>query len=57
VCREIGTLHAAATADVRAVQKDLKARDDKWLRVASNKAAEAVKEDFKAGAKSVPSPA
>jgi hypothetical protein len=49
--REIGSLHAA-TADVSAVQKDITARDKagdaKWLEAASETAAQAVEQDFKA---------
>jgi hypothetical protein len=51
--REVGSLHAA-TADVRAVKTDLKGRDGNWLRAASKKAAEAVKQDFNAWTEVVP---
>jgi hypothetical protein len=45
--REIGSLHAA-TADVAAVQKDMRKRDPEWLRAASKLAAVAVEQDFEA---------
>jgi hypothetical protein len=51
--REIGPLHAA-TADVQAVKTDLNGRNADWLHVASKKAADAVKEDFKAWTEAVP---
>jgi hypothetical protein len=44
--REIGSLHAA-TADVPAVQNDLRKRDPDWLHTASKIAEAAVTDDFK----------
>ena len=44
--REIGSLHAA-TADVPAVQKDLRKRDPDWLHAASKISEAAVTDDFK----------
>jgi len=44
--REIGSLHAA-TADVPAVQRDLRKRDLDWLHAASKIAASAVTDDFR----------
>jgi len=44
--REIGSLHAA-TADVPAVQRDLRKRDPDWLHAASKIAASAVTDDFR----------
>ncbi len=43
--REIGSLHAA-TADVRAIFKDLRKRDPEWLHTASRLAEPAVNQDF-----------
>jgi Ser/Thr protein kinase RdoA (MazF antagonist) len=47
--REIGSLHAA-TADVEAVQANLTRRGSDWLYLASEKAAQAVEDDFKSWA-------
>jgi len=44
--REIGSLHAA-TADVQAIQKDLRKRNPDWLHNASKIADSAVTDDFK----------
>jgi Uncharacterized protein conserved in bacteria (DUF2252) len=44
--REIGSLHAA-TADVQAIQKDMRRREPDWLHAASKIADSAVTDDFK----------